>query len=61
MTDTTFERKNLFGRKVIYSEVDTITDNNIVEVMANALSTHGSNAGDIEYLYNFYLYSIILF
>lgn len=54
MTDTTFERKNLFGRKVIYSDVDSITTENLKAVMANALSTHFSNVSDIEYLYQYY-------
>lgn len=54
MANTTFERKNLFGRKVIYCDVDTITDENLKDVMSYALNIHYSNASDIEYLYQYY-------
>ena len=42
------------GRRIIYSDVDEITDENVFSVLANALSVHTLNASEIEYLYNYY-------
>lgn len=46
--------KQTFGRTVIYTSVDEVTRENIVELVSNADSVHEENASDIEYLYNYY-------
>lgn len=43
-----------FGRLPIYSDYEVIDENNIVEVVANAMSTHLSNQQDIQYLLDYY-------
>lgn len=42
------------GRRVIYSDVDEITDENVFSVLANAISVHTVNSSEIEYLYKYY-------
>lgn len=54
MADNTFERKHLSGRKIIYTNVDAITDDNLSKVMGEALSIHNSNSADIDYLYEYF-------
>lgn len=46
--------KPLCGRKVIYTDVDEITDANIVSVLQKALSIHLQNKAEIDYLYRYY-------
>ena len=41
----------LFGRRVIYTDVAAINDNNIVDVLQKALFIHLMNQADISYLY----------
>lgn len=43
-----------FGRRVIYSSVNTITSDNVVEVLNKTLDTHRLNRQDINYLYEYY-------
>ena len=43
----------LFGRKEITTGVDVITRSNLVRVLSRAIATHGFNAGQIDYLYNY--------
>jgi SPP1 family phage portal protein len=43
-----------FGRRVIYSSVNTITRDNVVEVLNKTLDTHRLNRQDINYLYEYY-------
>lgn len=43
-----------FGRKIIYTDIDAIDADNIVDVLRGALSTHTFNARQIEYLYRYY-------
>lgn len=45
---------NFNGRKKITSGVDRVTRDNIIDVLADALSIHMANKFDIEYLYNYY-------
>ena len=45
---------NKFGRKVIYSAENEITDANIIEVLTNALNIHTSNEIQIKYLEEYY-------
>ena len=48
------DTRQLFGRKQIYTDVETITAENVVEVLRQALSDHMVNQGEIEYLWNYY-------
>ena len=40
----------LLGRKTIYTDVDEITENNVIKVLQDAVSIHGINAAAIAYL-----------
>ena len=46
--------ENLFGRKVIYSDVAEVTAENVIEVVRKALTVHARNASEINYLYAYY-------
>ena len=46
--------KQLFGRDVIYTAVDEVTKENIVDLIRDADSVHEKNASDIQYLYDYY-------
>ena len=46
--------RNLFGRRVIYTEVTEINDGNIIDVLQKALVAHLANQADIDYLYWYY-------
>ena len=48
------ETRQLFGRKQIYTDVETITAENVVEVLRQALSDHAVNQGEIQYLWDYY-------
>lgn len=48
------ESRLLTGRKVIYTDVDTITEANVVKVLRKAMEIHDTNRGEIQYLYNYY-------
>lgn len=45
---------NLFGRRVIYTDVYDITTENVLEVLQKARDVHSVNRREIEYLYNYY-------
>lgn len=42
------------GRKVIYTDVTEITEENICNVVQTAMNDHMINRGQIDYLYNYY-------
>lgn len=44
----------LKGRKMIFSNHDVITDDNVISVMNHALKTHRENRRDIEFLMDYY-------
>ena len=44
------ETRQMFGRTQIYTDVATITADNVVEVLDNALKVQEQNKSDIEYL-----------
>lgn len=44
----------VYGRKVCYTDVDTITPQNIVKVLGNAIGTHNFNRPLMKYLYTYY-------
>ena len=48
------ETRTMYGRSVIYTDLDEITDNNLVEMLNKALSVHMKNRSDIQYLYDYY-------
>ena len=48
------ESRQLFGRRQIYTDVETITAENVVEVLRQALSDHAVNQGEIQYLWDYY-------
>ena len=45
---------NLFGRKVLYTDAEQITKENIVKVLGDVMTDHLANQGQIEYLFNYY-------
>lgn len=48
-----YPHKQLHGRKQIFVDTDTITRENIIEVLNKCLPVHLSNRSDEEYLYNY--------
>ena len=44
----------MFGREKIYTDVERITTENVVEVLNKALLTHNKNQREIEYLWDYY-------
>ena len=42
--------EKLFGRRKILSDVETVTETNIIEILSDALVTHALNRHEIEYL-----------
>ena len=48
------ETRQMFGRTQIYTDAATITADNVVAVLENALKVHSQNKSDIEYLWDYY-------
>ena len=48
------ESKQLTGRKVIYTDVEEVTAENVVDVLKSASDSNQSNVSDIKYLYDYY-------
>lgn len=46
--------KGCYGRKIAYTDVETITDENIVKVIGNSIGAFYYNKTVIEYLWNYY-------
>lgn len=46
--------KGCYGRKIAYTDVETITDENIVKVIGNCIGAFYYNKTPIEYLWNYY-------
>lgn len=44
----------MFGRRKIYTDVERITADNVVEVLQKALTTHAENSNEIQYLWDYY-------
>ena len=44
----------MYGRRVIYTDIAELTDGNIISELDKAFNTHNLNRGEIEYLYNYY-------
>lgn len=47
------DKRELFGRRKIYTNVDEITDSNVLEVLSKAMAVHQENREDIIYLYDY--------
>ena len=47
-------KRRLFGREVIMQDEVVITDDNICKILGKAMSVHGKNRSDIQYLWNYY-------
>ena len=47
-------RENLYGRTVLYTDVDVVDDSNIGDVLQAAINDHEGNSNDIDYLYQYY-------
>lgn len=45
---------DLFGRKIIYTDVDQIDGGNILDVVSTAMNVHRRNVRQINYLYHYY-------
>ena len=45
---------NMFGRERIFTDVDVITDENIIDEITDAMNVHLKNRNQIEYLWNYY-------
>ena len=48
------DTRQMFGRTQIYTDVATITADNVADVLENALKVHTANQSDIEYLWDYY-------
>ena len=48
------QTRYLTGRRIITTDVTSITNENVVEVLEKAFSTHVCNRGEIEYLWRYY-------
>ncbi|MBR1904833.1 MAG: phage portal protein [Clostridiales bacterium] len=48
------EQRQLHGRTVIYTDVDEVDANNVVDVLKSAVQKNQTNVGDINYLYDYY-------
>lgn len=44
----------MFGRRTIYTDTASITEENVVDVLNKALSVHEINRAEIDYLYHYY-------
>ena len=44
----------MFGRTVIYTDVTSVTADNVRDVLTKALAVHHKNQAEIDYLYGYY-------
>ena len=49
-----FGRQNMFGRRMILTSEQQITESNVVKVVEQAFQTHLLNRSEIDYLWNYY-------
>ena len=45
---------DLFGRRAIYTDVEDVTRDNVLDVVSAALTKHVKNRAEIDYLYDYY-------
>ena len=48
------ETRTMFGRRIITTDVEVITAENVVDVLRDAMSIHELNRGEIEYLFKYF-------
>ena len=48
------ETRQLFGRRIIYTDEAVITAENVVDVLSKALYVHSLNQSEIHYLWSYY-------
>ena len=46
--------RQMFGRKVIYSDAIEVNEGNIANILQKAMVVHAANRADMEYLYRYY-------
>ena len=46
--------RQMFGRKVIYSDATEVNEGNIANILQKAMVVHAANRADMEYLYRYY-------
>jgi len=51
---STTSRADMFGRRMITTDVEEITDENVLSVLEKALEIHEQNRSEIQYLYDYY-------
>lgn len=44
----------MFGREVIYTDVSSVTSENVLDVLNKAVTVHSQNRNQIDHLYNYY-------
>lgn len=49
-----YKPRALYGRKVIYTDLPQITNDNLIEELEKSYSTHLINRSDIQYLWDYY-------
>jgi hypothetical protein len=54
MSSVSAIEKVTFGRKVIFSDAEEVTVNNVGKIVNDAITAHTINSTDINYLYNYY-------
>ena len=48
------DTRTMYGRRIITTDVAEITAENVVDVLAKAMTIHDVNRGEMEYLWNYY-------
>ena len=48
------DTRQMFGRTKIYTDVEVITSENVVDVLTKAVNVHSQNQSDINYLWDYY-------
>ena len=48
------ETRQMFGRTKIYTDVEHITSENVVDVLTRAVAVHSQNQNEIDYLWDYY-------
>lgn len=48
------EHRRMYGREVIYTDHEEVTDGNVLSVLNKAITIHNRNRSEIQYLYDYY-------
>lgn len=46
--------QRMYGRRIIFTDVDEITEQNVISVLEDTLPVHEKNKAEIKYLYNYW-------